>query len=319
MAQPGREAACPFQGGHRIQPSAFKHPHEVPRRGQEKGGNGAFPGYQSQRQGEVTWDPYATTMRTAFMPKKGSVPVLIRQKSIRRLGYTYSLSDPLLNQTQYNDEYVWKSCSKEDWIKTRTARGIRSQNYHPSQGFFLWTLPQGQSMASIRSHLRWKIAASEEAFRKAVSNQFISTTRRDFVDRSKVPEIKESSQTSQDWKKLLPRPADTEFRQNYQVPAKIPELQDFNFKCGCYSSLPVASQGQVPSVLYSPLRSQELIKNQTVYQSDYGKTSLDYLMILNSFTPSQITEYLQSVSCKDRQILDRFIHSYYGDDNGTEK
>lgn len=40
-------------------------------------------------------------------------------------------------------------------------------------------------MASIRSHLRWKIAASEEAFRKAVSNQFISTTRRDFVDRSK--------------------------------------------------------------------------------------------------------------------------------------
>lgn len=30
---------------------AFKHPHEVPRRGQGKGGNGAFPGYQSQRQG----------------------------------------------------------------------------------------------------------------------------------------------------------------------------------------------------------------------------------------------------------------------------
>ncbi|XP_025779849.1 testis-expressed protein 26 [Puma concolor] len=288
MAPPGLEAACPFQGGHKIQPS------------------------------EATWDSYATTMRTAFTPKTGAVPALIRRKGIRRLGYTYSLSDPIPNQTQYNDEYVWKSRSKEDWIKTGTSRGVRSQIPRPSQDFFLWTLPQGQSTASIKSHLPWKIAATKEEVRKAIANQFISSTRRDFVGTAKAQEIQESSQMSLGLKKLLPGPADTECRWKYQVPAKIPELQDFSLRYGCYSSLPVASQGLVPSVLYSHMRNQEHTKKQTTYQSDYGKTYLDFLVILNSFTPSQITEYLQRLSYKDRQILARFIRSHCGVDMGQE-
>ncbi|XP_025730549.1 testis-expressed protein 26 isoform X4 [Callorhinus ursinus] len=236
-------------------------------------------------------------------------PKITSQKSIRRLGYTYSLSDPIPNQTQYNDEYVWKTYSKEDWIKNGTSGGIRRHKSHPSQDFFLWTLPQGQPAASIKSYLPWKIA-TEEKVRKAISNQFISNTRRDFVDRAKAQKIKESSPMSLERKKLLPRPTDTEFRRNYQVPAKIPELQDFSFKYGCYSSLPVASQGLVPAVLYSHMRIQERKRKQTTYQSDYGKAYLDFLTILNSFTPSQVTEYLQSVSYKDRQILNRFIRSH---------
>ncbi|XP_007448005.1 PREDICTED: uncharacterized protein LOC103069782 [Lipotes vexillifer] len=139
--------------------------------------------------GDTDWDSYATTTKTAFTPKTGAVPALIRQKSTRRLGYTYSLSYPVPNQAQYNDEYVWKSYSKEDWINIGTSRGIKNhKSYYPSQ-------------------------------------------------------IKQHSQMFLEWKNLLPRPADTEFRWNYQIPAKIPELQDFSFKYGCYSSLPIASQG----------------------------------------------------------------------------
>ena len=52
----------------------------------------------------------------------------------------------------------------------------------------------------------------------------------------------------------------------------------------------------VPSVLHSHMKSQARTKKQTTYQSDYGKAYLDFLTILNSFTPSQVTEYLQSVS-----------------------
>uniref|UniRef100_A0A8C7BTW9 Testis expressed 26 n=1 Tax=Neovison vison TaxID=452646 RepID=A0A8C7BTW9_NEOVI len=117
------------------------------------------------------------------------------------------------------------------------------------------------------------------------------------------------SPMSLEWKNLLPRPADTEFRRNYQVPAKIPELQDFSFKYGCYSSLPVASQGLVPAVLHSHMRNQERTKKQTIYQSDYGKSHLDFLTILDSFTPSQVTEYLQGVSYKDQALSRCFIHS----------
>uniref|UniRef100_A0A452RTZ1 Testis expressed 26 n=1 Tax=Ursus americanus TaxID=9643 RepID=A0A452RTZ1_URSAM len=262
--------------------------------------------------GDATWDSYATTMRTAYTPKTGAAPALTRQKSIRRLGYTYSLNDPIPNQTQYNDEYVWKTYSKEDLIRTGTSGGIRRHKSHPSQDFFLWTLPQGQPAASIKSYLPWKIAATEEEVRKAISNQFISNTKRDFVDRAKGKhKIKESSPMFLEWKKLLPRPADTEFRRNYQVPSKIPELQDFSFRYGCYSSLPVASQGLVPAVLYSHMRNQERTKKQTIYQSDYGKAYLDFLTILSSFTPSQVTEYLQSVSYKGRRRdLYKNVHSH---------
>ncbi|XP_070434840.1 testis-expressed protein 26 isoform X3 [Equus przewalskii] len=236
MAQPELEALGPSQDGHKIRPT-----------------------------GNTSWDSYATTMKTAFTPKTGAAPALIRQKSIRRLGYTYSLSDPIPNQTQYNDEYVWKAYSREDLMRTGTSRGIGSHKYYPTQ------------------------------------------------------KIKQSSPMSLEWKKLLPQPADTEFRRNYQVPAKIPEFQDFSFKYGCYSSLPIASQGLVPSVLKSHMRNQERSKKQTTYQSDYGKDYLNFLTILNSFTPAQIREYLQSVSYKDRQILDRFIRSHCDIDKGMNE
>ncbi|XP_059759150.1 testis-expressed protein 26 isoform X2 [Balaenoptera ricei] len=290
MAEPGPEAPCPSQCGHKIRPSDTK------------------------------WDSYATTTKTAFTPKTGAVPALIRQKSTRRLGYTYALSDAIPNQTQYNDEYVWKSYSKEDLVNIGTSRGIKNhKSYYPSQDFFHWTLPQGQSTASVKSYFPWKIAASMEEVRKAIANQFISHTRRDFVDTAKAQKMKQHSQMFLEWKNFLPRPADTEFRWNYQIPAKIPELQDFSFKYGCYSSLPIASQGLVPSMLYRHMRNQERRKKQTTYQSEYGKVYLDFLTILSSFTPSQVTEYLQSVSYKDRQILDRFIYSYCDIDKGTDK
>ncbi|XP_005387796.1 PREDICTED: testis-expressed sequence 26 protein isoform X2 [Chinchilla lanigera] len=257
----------------------------------------------------TNWDSYATTMKTAFTYKTGEVPALIRQKSIKRLGYTYSLSDPILNQTQYNDEYVWKSYVKENLIKNETSRRVKSYKLHPTQGF-QWTLPKGHSKMTPRSCLPWKIPASMEEIQKTLSDQFISCTMRDFVDPAAAQKVKKGSQVSLEWKKFLPRPLDTEFRRNYQIPAKIPELQDFSFRYGCYSSLPIASRGLVPSVLHSYMRNQERTKQQTIYQSDYGKAYLDFLTILNSFTPSQVNEYLQSVSYKDRQILDHFIRSH---------
>ncbi|XP_021091965.1 testis-expressed protein 26 isoform X5 [Heterocephalus glaber] len=203
-----------------------------------------------QPTGDANWDSYATTMKTAFTYKTGAVPALIRQKSIKRLGYTYSLSDSTLNQTQYNDEYIWKSYSKGNLIKNETSREMKSYKSHPNQGL-QWTLPKGDSVMTPRSCLPWKIPASMEEIQKAIADQFISCTKRDFLDHTKVP-----------------------------------------------------------SVLHSYMRNQELTKQQTRYQSDYGKAYLDFLMILNSFTPSQVNEYLQSVSYKDRQILDRFIRSH---------
>ncbi|XP_059104889.1 testis-expressed protein 26 isoform X1 [Peromyscus eremicus] len=268
-----------------------------------------------QSTGDTNWDSYATTMKTAFTPKTGMVPSLIRPKSIRRLGYTYSLSDPILNQTHYNEEYSWKTYAKEKMIKSGTSRGIRTHKAHLGQEFFQWTLPKGKPAHP----LPWIEAPSMEKVREAIANQFISHTKRDFVDVAQAKKTMKKFPTSLDWKAFLPRPLDTEFRHHYQIPAKIPELQDFSFKYGCYSGLPVASQGLVPSVLHSYIRNQERTKQQTTYENDYGKNCLDFLMILDSFSPSQISRYLESVSNKDRQILDRFIRSHCDANQGANE
>ncbi|XP_077015085.1 testis-expressed protein 26 isoform X2 [Tamandua tetradactyla] len=289
MALPGREAAGLVHCGPKSPPSGSR------------------------------WDPFATTTKAAFTAKTRTAPALTRPKDIRRLGYAYSLSDPIYNQTQYNEEYVWKSYSKEDLFKSGTSRGLRGHRHHLNQESLLWTPPQGPSPALVNGCLPWKSAASAEEVRNALSNQFISVTKKDFVDRTEAQKLKKGFQVPLEWKKSLPRPQDTEFRRNYQVPAKIPELQDFSFRYGCYSNLPVASQGLVPSVLSSHLRNQERTKKQTVYQSDYGKTYLDFLMILKSFDPAQIKEYLSSVSHKDRQILDHFIRSHYDIDKARNE
>ncbi|XP_040607335.1 testis-expressed protein 26 isoform X2 [Mesocricetus auratus] len=254
------------------------------------------PKFQSS---DTNWDSYATTMRTAFTPKTGAVANLIRPKSVRRLGFTYSLSDPILNQTNYNEEYCWKTYPKEDKIKSGTSRGLRSHKAHLGQEFFQWTLPKGEETQP----LPWVTIPSMEKVREAIANQFVSHTKRDFVDVAQAKKTMKRFPMSQDWKSYLPRPLDTEFRHHYQVPAKIPELQDFSFKYGCYSTLPVASQGLVPSVLHSYIRNQERTKKQTTYESDYGKACLDFLMILDSFTPSQIQKYLQNVSYKDKFLI----------------
>ncbi|XP_077872280.1 testis-expressed protein 26 isoform X1 [Ictidomys tridecemlineatus] len=179
-------------------------------------------------------------------------------------------------------------------------------------GYIEWTLPPEQPSETRRGCVPWKIPASMEEIKKAIANQFVSHTKSDFVDLDKVQEIKNSSPVCLDWKKHLPRPPDTEFRRNYQIPAKLPESQDFSFQYGCYSNLSAASKGLVPSVLHSYMRTQECTKKQTTYQSDYGKDRLDFLMILNSITPRQINNYLKTVSDKDREILDHFLHSYCG-------
>ncbi|KAM4859565.1 testis-expressed protein 26 isoform 2-T2 [Thomomys bottae] len=245
-------------------------------------------------------------MKREFTPKRGVMTASIHHKSHQRLGFTYSLSDPL-TQTLYRDEYVWKSSPKDNLL-------TKKDQPHADKDLIQWTLPKGHQSTKVLLYPTRTISASMEVVKRAISNQFLSCTKKDFVDFSKDLNMKESCLKTLEWKKNLPRPLDTEFRRSYQIPIKIPELQDYNFRYGCYSSVPIASQGLVPSVLHSCIKNQERIKKQTAYQSDYGKPYLDFLMILNSFSPSQVSEYLKTVSEKDRQILSQFLrsHSYTG-------
>ncbi|OBS67297.1 hypothetical protein A6R68_04155, partial [Neotoma lepida] len=157
-------------------------------------------------------------MKTAFTPKTGVVPDLIR--------------DPILNQTLYNDEYTWKTYDKENMTKSWTSRGISTHNAH-----------LGEVQGKPANPLPWIEPLCMEKVQEAMANLFVSQTKRDFVDVAQAMKTMKKFPKSLDWKARLPRARDTEFRHHYQIPAKIPELHDISFKYGCYSGLPVASQG----------------------------------------------------------------------------
>ncbi|XP_060231844.1 testis-expressed protein 26 [Meriones unguiculatus] len=302
--------------------------------------------------GDTGWDSYATTMKTAFTPKMAPVPGLLRPKSTRRLGYSYSLSDPILNQTNYNDEFVWKTSCREDGIRNGTSRGVRtlkapsasavrgptglasdprsekSPRDPPRAGAEALSAPFPTPPRRPQCAAPWTLPKekdlrpppelppppSEEMLR-ALAHQFESRTRSDFRSQEEAKRTMQAPPRPSGAKSVLPQPLDTEVRCHYRVPAAIPELHNTGeFR----STRRVAAQGLVPSVLCSRLRHEERTQKLTTYSSDYGQACLDLLAMLDSFSPAQVRSYLRSVPGKDRQILERFIGSHCPGDMHTD-
>ncbi|XP_074072207.1 testis-expressed protein 26 isoform X2 [Macrotis lagotis] len=260
--------------------------------------------------GDTNWNSYETTMMHEYPPKQGEVPDPIRHCDFRRLGYSYKLSDPI-PKTAYFEQYSWKPYSKEEMIRTATSSGSRLNKPHPSKEFLTWKLPPKMSKIDVDSTSPWRIPATIKEIRKAIADQYTTDFRENYMDRTKLMDLKQTIQVPLDWKKLLPRRLETEFRRNFQVPVKIPELRDLSFRYGCNASLPIAAYGPVPSVLLSHIWNQEHSKKQSTYDRHYGKEHLEFVTILNSLNETDIKKYLEKVPENERKILQNFINENY--------
>ncbi|XP_068935794.1 testis-expressed protein 26 [Petaurus breviceps papuanus] len=265
--------------------------------------------------GDTSWDSYETTMMHVYTPKRIEVPDPIRHNDFKRLGYSYKLNDPIGNQTLYTEQFDWKPYSKEDMIRTAANTGTRNNNPHPSQEFMVWKLPRQFSRTEANCSSPWRVPATIKEIRKAIADQYTSSFREDYLDKSKLIKLKQTIQVPLDWKKLLPRRLETEFRRNFQVPVKIPELQDLTCKYGCNASIPVAAYGPVPSVLLSHIWNQEHTKKQSTYERHYGKEYLDFETILNSLSETEIKKYLEKIPENERKILQNFLNQNYNSGN----
>ncbi|XP_028903589.1 testis-expressed protein 26 isoform X1 [Ornithorhynchus anatinus] len=257
------------------------------------------------------WDSYKTTAMRAYTPKKGPAAEIIRPYDTKHFGHSYKLGEPV-GSNAYQDDYGWKPYSRAELIRTATSSGSRNHNPHPSQNFMRWKMPREQAEADPNSRSPWRIPASTRDFQRTISAQYTSTLREDFLDRTKAMALKQTLRAPPEWKTLIPRWPETEFRRNYGIPPKIPELQDFSWKYGCYSNLPSAVKGIVPTVILRHIWNQKHTKLRSTYQRDYGKDELDIVMILNSLDARQISKFLQKVPNEERKILQGFLRTYYG-------
>ncbi|XP_074159642.1 testis-expressed protein 26 isoform X2 [Sminthopsis crassicaudata] len=273
--------------------------------------------------GDTNWDSYETTMMHEYTPKRGEIPNVVRHSDFKGLGYSYKLNDPILAKTLYTEQFDWKPSSKDDMIRTATSSGSRTNKPHPCKEFMTWKLsqdvtktvaedtspckeltkvkkaeisPPHQALNTVRSSESspWRIPATLKEIRKAIADQYTSRFREDYLDNTKLK--KPTIQGPLDWKKLIPQRLETEFRRNFQVPLKIPELRDLNVKYGSNATVPIAAAcGTVPSILLNHIWNQELSKTQSTYERHYGKESLDLAMLLNSLNENEIKKYLERV------------------------
>ncbi|KAK3531892.1 hypothetical protein QTP70_034401 [Hemibagrus guttatus] len=140
------------------------------------------------------WDPYETSQKRDFISRPSSPVPVSWPTTSRAYRNPYALADPI-GVTAYSEDFCWKPPSKPECIRTGTASGNRRNNPHPSQGFMVWRLPPGLKLCEN--------PPPEDEVKNALSAQYKSTYRNDFLGIPQVPTVVPKHITNQESMKPL--------------------------------------------------------------------------------------------------------------------
>ncbi|XP_051253184.1 testis-expressed protein 26-like isoform X2 [Dicentrarchus labrax] len=170
------------------------------------------------REGKQWWDPYETSHGRQFVYRPNSAAEILLCPTSTSFIDSYSKSGPF-GSTVYNQDFSWKSSCKPECIRTGTASGHRRNNPHPSQSFMMWRLPRDTARSSEYVGFPWKCPPSEEEINKALTAQYRSTYRCDFMGM-----LQERKCAPKHSRREVRPSTDTEMRDNYRQPKQKPEL-----------------------------------------------------------------------------------------------
>ncbi|XP_069496183.1 testis-expressed protein 26 isoform X1 [Ambystoma mexicanum] len=253
-----------------------------------------------------SWDPYESTTTREYTPKPGTLVLGLRPKSSKGYRYPYELSDPI-GGTSYTDDFPWKPYSKPEPIRAATSSGTRNHNPNPNQGFMTWKLPRKENNTFVVSRSPWSKPPSLEEARNMIKAQYNSTYKQDYLGVPLGFQVKHAFSGPSDWKEDIPRPLNTEFRHQYQIPPYIANLANMDLKYGSYANLHCAIQGIVPTVSYAHIKNQENKIQRTTYQRSYGRDYVELPISLDSLHPEEVKRYLECVPKEERIVLERFL------------
>ncbi|CAJ1065068.1 testis-expressed protein 26-like [Xyrichtys novacula] len=198
---------------------------------------------------------------------------------------SYSQSGPL-GSTVYDKDFCWKPACKPESIRSGTASGQRRNNPHPSQSFMIWRLPREAAGSSDYVSFPQKCSPSEGVIRKALTAQYCSTYRWDFMG---MPQGCDNTKTVGG--RLAPLygrrevrfSPNTEMRDNYCKPKQKPELLH---NTNSY----VACRGIVPTVVQRHVQTQRKRHDLTNYGRFFGNKVADVSGVLKSLLPHELQQ-----------------------------
>ncbi|XP_040902457.1 testis-expressed protein 26-like [Toxotes jaculatrix] len=269
--------------------------------------------------GKQWWDPYETCHRKQFVCRPNSATEALLCPTSTSFIDSYSLSGPF-GSTVYNKDFCWKPACKPDCNHTAAASGWRRNNPHPSQSFMMWRLPRDATRSPEYVMFPWKCPPSEEEIYKALTAQYCSTYKCDFMG---MPQgYNHTGYTERRLAPLcsryrVPLSTDTEMRDNYRQPKQKPELMANHSHYSCNTDPKVACRGIVPTVVQRHVHTQQKRSHLSTYDRFCGKRVTNVSSVIRSLLPQEL-ERLHSILPEEEKeavktVLRKDTHPNNGD------
>ncbi|XP_047450724.1 testis-expressed protein 26-like [Mugil cephalus] len=239
------------------------------------------------KEGKPWWDPYETSHRKQFVYQPNSAAeFLVRPMSTTFID-SYSRSGSF-GSTVYKKEFCWKPVCKPECIRTATASGHRRNNPHPSQSFMMWKQPRDAAQSSDYVAFPWNSPTSEGEIRKALTAQYCSTYRCNFMGMPQGRDDFNKAERRLHNRRHIPLTNNTEMRANYRQLKQKPELQE---NLSHYAIAPnVTSCGIVPTVVKRHVDTQQKGSDMTTYDQFCGKRLSNVTSLIKSLLPQELQQ-----------------------------
>ncbi|XP_036936081.1 testis-expressed protein 26-like isoform X2 [Acanthopagrus latus] len=251
-----------------------------------------------QPKGRQWWDPYETSNRRQFIYRPNSAAEILLCPRSTSFIDSYSQSQPF-GSTVYNKDFYWKPACKPECIRTGTASGQRRNNPHPSQSFMMWRLPRDAAPSSEYVAVPWKCLPSEAEIRKALTAQYRSTYRCDFMGMPQGCDRINSAErrlTPKHSRREVPPSTDTEMRDNYRQPRQKPELLPYRHD----TASGVTCRGIVPTVLQGHAHTHQTRSDLTNSDRFCGKR---VTRVRDSLPPPELQQSHRALPEEGRDAL----------------
>ncbi|KAK2846748.1 hypothetical protein Q5P01_009747 [Channa striata] len=210
--------------------------------------------------------------------------------------------------TVYNKDFRWKPACRPECIRTGSASGNRRNNPHPSQAFMMWRLPRDATRSPEYVTFPRKCPPSEEEIRKALTAQYHSTYRCDFMGRPQGPDHMNNAERRLDAlhsRRHMSVCTDTEMRDNYRQPQERPELLG---KLCHHTEPSVACHGIVPTVVQRHIRTQQKRSDVTTYDRFCGRKVSDVTHVIKSLLPQELQQLYKILPEEDRKTVQQILN-----------
>ncbi|XP_071781475.1 testis-expressed protein 26 [Centroberyx gerrardi] len=261
------------------------------------------------KDGKQWWDPYETSQRREFIYRPNTASEVLLSPTSKPFRDSYSQSGPF-GSTLYNEDFCWKPACKPECIRTGTASGQRRNNPHPNRSFMMWRLPRGTAQSSVDVRFPWKRPPSEEEIRKALTAQYCSTYRTDFMG---IPQgcghinNAEGRLAPLHSRRQVPCCTDTEMRDNYRQPKQRSELQGIQTRRGCSAHHSASCRGIVPTVVQSHIHTQQKGSDLTTYDRFFGKRVANVTSVIKSLPPQELRQLCRILPEKEKEAVETFM------------